>query len=118
MALLTVPAPGAAAGPQDGRDVVSMSGECSAGSTWTLAARSRALRVQVGARVSSPGTGQQWRLRLAHNGRPIARGRRLMRPNGSITIRRATPNEPGIDQFAITARNRTTGEICRGVLAY
>lgn len=121
--LLALPAVPADAGDRPlpgagGFDTISSTGTCDAESTWTLSARSRGLRIQLILELATGQPGERWRARLSQNGETIARGGRKSRADGSVRLRRPAANLPGVDEFAVVARNKTTGEKCRGTLSY
>lgn len=101
-----------------GFDAITSGGPCADSSLWELAARSRALRVMISLRISNTEPGDRWRIRLHQNDRRIARGNRKARIDGSVQMRRPARNLPGVDEFVLIARNRTTGETCKGTLTY
>lgn len=121
-AMLMPAAPGLAAPEprpaRGGSDVISASGTCSDGTNWTLAGKSRGLRVLV--RLQLRGVPKQrWAAELTQNERTIKRVRaKKMKRNGKLKIQRPAPNLPGPDQFTFRAVNRTTGNDCQGTLAY
>lgn len=109
LAAALMPSPPALADPAraaGGADWVVASGTCDAGGRWAIAAR--AARRGVLVRVRVIGGRGRWQVRLTHNGRPV-------RIRGRFAV---TRNEPGVDQYGLTARNRRTGQICVGALSY
>lgn len=114
MAITTVPA--LASGGDSG---AGATGPCSASSDWKLKAKSDNGRIEVEGEVDSNVNGQLWRWRLAHNGEITAHGRKMTHaPSGSFDVRRLMVNAEGRDKIALRAKNRATGEVCRGHLTF
>ena len=90
---------------------------CDAGSTWTLSGRSRFLRVVVSARIDTTPR-QRWVLRVQHNQVTVASLSRKSSGRGVVKVKGRVRNEPGMDTFTFTARNRNTNEICQGTLTF
>ena len=101
-----------------GADTITSSGQCSAGSAWTMGARAQRRGIMVAVRVDSGRPGQRWRLLLRHNGVPVAAGPRGTGARGVATIRRRTANLPGVDTYTFTARNPADPQTCTGALAF
>ena len=92
---------------------VKREGPCSGRSEWKLEVRldDGAFRVRWEADSGIPG--QQWRLRLRHNGTLIASALRTTNVDGEAQLRlRGVPNLAGRDTFAGFARNLRSGETC------
>ena len=91
---------------------VKREGPCSGNSEWKLEVRldDGTFRV-LGGRLGD--AGQQWRLRLRHNGTLIASTLRTTNSDGEAQLRlRGVENLAGRDTFAGFARNLRTGETC------
>ena len=104
--------------PRDGADVITASGTCSDGTSWTLAGKARGLRIVVGLQLRGEPK-QRWAAQLTQNGRVIKRVRaKQTKRNGKLRILRPAPNRPGTDLFVFRAKNRTSGAQCQGQLSY
>ncbi|MCH9720260.1 MAG: hypothetical protein K0U60_10390 [Actinomycetia bacterium] len=104
--------------PRGGADVITASGTCPDGTSWTLAGKARGLRILI--RLQLQGAPKQrWAAQLTQNDRAIkrVRGKKTKR-NGKLRILRPAPNRPGTDLFAFRAQNRTSGAQCQGQLSY
>ena len=96
---------------------VQRSGSCSVASTWQLSAGPRDGLIRVEFEVDQNVVGQTWRVRLADNRNVFFRGRRTTQaPSGSFTVTRRTADLAGTDRIVASARNLTTGELCKGVV--
>lgn len=100
-----------------GADTITSSGRCSAGASWTMGARAQRRGILVAVRVQSA-PWQRWRIVLRHNGTPVMLTVRGTGPRGVATVKRRTPNLPGVDTYTVVARNRAGQETCTGALAY
>ncbi len=122
-AALALPASPALATPdprpsRGGADVITASGKCTDGTSWTLAGKARGLRIVVGLRLRGERK-QRWAAQLTQNDRVIKRVRaKKTKRNGKLRILRPVPNRPGTDRFAFRAKNRTSGGQCQGQLSY
>ena len=104
--------------PRGGADVITASGTCSDGTSWTLAGKARGLRIVVGLQLRGEPK-QRWAAQITQNGRIIKRVRaKKTKRNGKLRILRPAPNRPGTDLFAFRAKNRTSGAQCQGQLSY
>ena len=113
----TAPAVARPGQPAGGSDRIVTTGVCDAGSTWTLSGRSRFLRVVVSARIDTTPR-QRWVLRVQHNQVTVASLSRKSSGRGVVKVKGRVRNEPGMDTFTFTARNRNTNEICQGTLTF
>ncbi len=92
---------------------VKREGPCSGNSDWKLEVRLDDGTFRVRWEADSGNTGQQWRLRLRHNGTLIASTLRTTNSDGEAQLRlRGVENLAGRDTFAGFARNLRTGETC------
>ena len=99
-------------------DVIAR-GSCSASSDWKLKASPDDGRIEVRGIVDSDVGGQRWRWKMLHNGSVSARGRATTESgSGEFRVRRLMVNVPGDDRIGWRAKNRKTGEVCRGNLTF
>ena len=103
--------------PGAGGDTIVARGTCSAGSTWSLAARAAGRGIQVTARLQSA-PGQRWRLSGGHSGVRMWRGSAVANRRGAVVVRRHTNNRPGVDTYQFGAVRKGARETCRGSLSY
>ncbi|HEX5017383.1 MAG TPA: hypothetical protein VFX15_07345 [Actinomycetes bacterium] len=98
---------------------VEREGNCSARSDWKLKASPDDGRIEVRGIVDSDVGGQRWRWKMLHNGSVSARGRATTESgSGEFRVRRLMVNVPGDDRIGWRAKNRRTGEVCRGNLTF
>jgi hypothetical protein len=96
---------------------VERSGTCSAGSVWTLKAKTDNGALEVEAQVDSNVVGQNWSWRIADNGTLAAKGQATtIAPSGSFSVNRHIPNLAGADKIVFRASNPASGETCRGTV--
>jgi hypothetical protein len=108
---LVVPAGIAAAGDRD----VIREGPCSGRSDWKLKLSPEDGRIEVEFEVDQNVVGDEWRVRIRHDGERVFRGTRTTRgASGSFEVRIVEPNRAGTDAFKARARNLSTDEVCRG----
>jgi hypothetical protein len=114
-AAVAVPALPAAADEDD----VVREGSCRGRTDWKVKASPEDGRIEVEGEVDSNRTGQRWRWRLLHNGSLSDRGTKATRGrSGSFEVRRVVVDLRGTDKLVFRARNRGSGEICRGVVNF
>ena len=100
-------------------DAVTKQGSCSATSTWKLKVKTDNAGLEVGAEVDSNVVGQTWNWTINDNGNRVAKGASVTTaPSGSFTVDRVIPNLAGPDKVAFRAKNRASGEVCRGVITF
>lgn len=100
-------------------DDVIRRGGCSGSSDWKLKASPENGRIEVEGEVDSNVNGQLWRWRMLHNGHVSARGKATtFGPSGSFKRRRLMVDTSGTDRIGWRAKNRATGEVCRGSLRF
>ena len=100
-------------------DDVIQRGSCSGRSDWKLKASPENNRIEVEGEVDSNVNGQNWKWRMLHNGQVSARGTATTRgASGSFDVRRLMVDLSGTDHIGWRAKNRATGEVCRGSLRY
>jgi hypothetical protein len=111
---LAVPAV-AAAGDRD----VIREGSCSGRSDWKLKLSPENGRIEVEFEVDQNVVGDDWRIRIRHDGELAFRGTRTTRgASGSFEVRIVEPNNAGTDNFRARARNLSTGEVCVGAASF
>lgn len=72
-------------------------------------------RVEVEYEVDQNRNGQNWRVRMFHNGERFFAGMRTTQPpSGSFEIRRVVNDAGGTDTIRARAKNVSTDELCRG----
>jgi hypothetical protein len=94
---------------------VQHTGQCSAGSIWTLKAKADDAQIEAEAEVDSNVVGQVWKWKISDNGTVAAKGTSTTTgPSGSFTVNRLVPNQAGADKFVLKASNAASGETCKG----
>lgn len=116
VALLLVVGSFAVAAPAvAGDDDVIRNGSCSGNSSWKVKLSPDNGRLEVEFEVDQNRNGQDWRVRMLHNGDVFFRGTRTTSaPSGSFEVRRVVDNSSGDDAIVARARNVNTDEVCRG----
>jgi hypothetical protein len=96
------------------RDVIR-EGPCSGRSDWKLKLSPEDGRIEVEFEVDQNVVGDEWRVRIRHDGQLAFRGTRTTRgASGSFELRIVEPNNAGADSFRARARNLSTDELCAG----
>jgi hypothetical protein len=99
-------------------DPVTRSGQCSGPSptTWTLrAAEAAGDQARIIFTVDSPVANRTWAVRMTRNGNQFFAGQRTTGPNGNFTVSTLGPEINNVaDTYVATARNLTSGVVCRG----
>jgi hypothetical protein len=86
---------------------------------WKLKAKPDDGRIDVEAEVDANRGGQVWTWRILHDGYVSYRGVRTTRPpSGSFTVTRRVVDMAGTDSIGFRAKNRASGQTCRGHLSY
>ena len=112
--VLAVPAV-ASAGDRD----VIREGPCSGRSDWKLKLSPEDGRIEVEFEVDQNVVGDEWRVRIRHEGEIAFRGTRTTRgASGSFELRIVEPNNAGTDGFRARARNLSTDEVCAGSASF
>ncbi|MGH2527095.1 MAG: hypothetical protein ACRDG2_10150 [Actinomycetota bacterium] len=112
--VLVVPAV-ASAGDGD----VIREGPCSGRSDWKLKLSPEDGRIEVEFEVDQNVVGDEWRVRIRHDGEIAFRGTRTTRgASGSFELRIVEPNNAGADNFRARARNLSTDEVCAGSASF
>jgi hypothetical protein len=112
--VLAVPAV-ASAGDRD----VIREGPCSGRSDWKLKLSPEDGRIEVEFEVDQNVVGDEWRVRIRHDGEIAFRGTRTTRgASGSFELRIVEPNNAGADNFRARARNLSTDEVCAGSASF
>lgn len=102
-----------------GDNEVIRTGSCSGSADWKIKAKPDDGRLEVEFEVDQNVVGDTWAVRIFDDGERIFAGRRTTRaPSGSFTVELRTNDRPGTDDFVGRARNLSTGEVCRGTLAF
>jgi hypothetical protein len=97
--------------------VVTKTGTCSAGHSFTLKAKPDNGALEVEWEVDQNRNGQVWTWAITHDGVTKAYGRATTKaPSGSFSVTRRVVNAAGVHTISGAARNVVTGEICRGSL--
>jgi hypothetical protein len=105
VALLTAPV----AGAKDGD--IRRVGTCTKSSSSKIKLSEENGRIEVEFEVDQNRNGVRWNVRIAQNGRQVARMTRVTRgPSGSFEARIVAGNRAGADRFVATATRR--GETC------
>ena len=116
--LATALAIGALAGPAATlASGVVRSGNCSAGSVYTLQAEHDNGRIQVELEVETNRSGQAWYVRFWDNGVRVYAGRVATQADGTLTVDRSIANRPGVDHIKARATNPATGEVCQATVS-
>jgi len=68
--------------------------------------------LESGFEVDGMRPGGLWSVLLTHDGAVYYRGTAKVLADGSFSIDKVVRNLAGVDRFAGTARNRTTGQVC------
>ena len=100
------------------RDVIR-EGPCSGRSDWKLKLSPEDGRIEVEFEVDQNVVGDEWRVRIRHDGEIAFRGTRTTRgASGSFELRIVEPNNAGADNFRARARNLSTDEVCAGSASF
>jgi hypothetical protein len=100
------------------RDVIR-EGSCSGRSDWKLKLSPEDGRIEVEFEVDQNVVGDEWRVRIRHDGEIAFRGTRTTRgASGSFELRIVEPNSAGADSFRARARNISTDEVCAGSASF
>jgi hypothetical protein len=100
-------------------DDVIRRGGCSGSTDWKLKASPEDGRIEVEGEIDSNRNGQVWRWRMLHDGSLSARGKaKTHGPSGSFEVRRVMVDLSGTDTFVFRAKNRRSGEVCRGTVRF
>jgi hypothetical protein len=100
------------------RDVIR-EGPCSGRSDWKLKLSPEDGRIEVEFEVDQNVVGDEWRVRIRHDGKMAFRGTRTTRgASGSFELRIVEPNNAGADNFRARARNFSTDEVCAGSASF
>lgn len=100
------------------RDVIR-EGPCSGRSDWKIKLSPEDGRIEVEFEVDQNVVGDEWRVRIRHDGQLAFRGTRTTRgASGSFELRIVEPNNAGADSFRARARNLSTDEVCAGSASF
>lgn len=112
---LVVPAGMASAGNND----VIERGSCSGSSEWKLKLSPQDGRIEAEYEVDQNVSGDQWRVKIRHNGDLVFNDTRTTGgDSGSFDVRIVENDRAGIDRFKAKARNPSTGEVCIGTASF
>jgi hypothetical protein len=99
-------------------DVIK-TGSCSARSDWKLKLGPDNNRIEVEFQVDQNKAGQDWKVRVLHDGTVVHRETATTGgASGSFTIRLREPDNAGTDSFVAKARNLSTDEACKGSASF
>ena len=99
-------------------DDVERRGSCSDSSRWELDLERTQGGIEVDYEVDQNVVGDEWRVKLVHDGDVFFRGVRTTHgDDGSFDVERHTNDAAGTDHFVGKAVNTSTGEVCRGTAA-
>ena len=94
-------------------------GPCSGRSDWKLKLSPEDGRIEVEFEVDQNVVGDEWRVRIRHDGEIAFRGTRTTHgARGSFELRIVEPNNAGADNFRARARNLSTDEVCAGSASF
>jgi hypothetical protein len=114
-ALLAVGSVPAAANEDD----VIQRGSCSGRTDWKLKASPEDGGIEAEFEVDQNMVGDDWRVRIIHDGERIFSGVRTTRgASGSFEVEIVEDDRAGTDRFVGKARNLSTDETCRGSVAF
>jgi hypothetical protein len=100
------------------RDVIR-EGRPAAGATGSSSSVREDGRIEVEFEVDQNVVGDEWRVRIRHEGEIAFRGTRTTRgASGSFGLRIVEPNNAGADGFRARARNLSTDEVCAGSASF
>ena len=102
------------ASAKDG-DVIQ-TGSCSGSGDWKLKLSPDNGKIEVEFEVDTNRNGQTWHVKIKRDGNVLASGSRVTQaPSGSFEFRTRVSNTAGADTIVARARNRASGQVCRGV---
>jgi hypothetical protein len=112
-----VAGPAGASGGDD--NDVRTHGSCSGSTDWKMKAKADNGRIEVESEVDSNKVGQTWNWKLKDNGVQVSSGSSTTTgPSGSFEVARRPANRAGTDHFVFRATNPSSGEVCRGTVAW
>jgi hypothetical protein len=98
-------------------DDVVRRGQCTGSTHWKVKAGPDDGRIEVEGEIDSNRNGQVWHWRIVHDGSVSAHGKKTTQaPSGSFEVRRLLVNLRGTDRIVFRAKNRRSGEVCRGTV--
>lgn len=107
LGLVSMPAAQADRGPERERQK-----ECSASSWAGLSVEQERRGIEADFDIEGGPAGQQWRLRMTHNGEVAARATRVADYEGEVDFSRRLPDSNGRDSVVVRAVS-SAGEVCR-----
>lgn len=90
-------------------------GRCSATSYWDLSLEKERGRIEIDVDIDSRQAGEQWTVKVTHNGRTVFNRTRSTDDEGELDVDRTVRNKKGTDTISFTARS-SAGETCSGRL--
>ena len=88
-------------------------GQCSAGSLWTITAKPDNGRMEVEFQVDSNRIGESWTVRITDNDELVSEATPVtLAPSGSFTVRTLTTDRAGVDHVVGVARSMGIDETC------
>jgi hypothetical protein len=97
-------------------DPVIAEGTCSQGSTWKLEATPDEGLIEVEFGVDSEVAGESWGVALLDNRQPFFAQRVTTDEKGDYAVSAFATDQSGDDRIRAVTRNRTTGEVCTGLV--
>lgn len=94
-------------------------GACTRNSDWELDLEKEHGRIEVHVEVDTHRrqAGNQWRVRIWHNGTKFTDVVRGTDRDGEVEVERRRSDRRGADSFHFHAVDRVSGEVCRGTLS-
>ena len=101
-----------------GADDVIHQGSCTGTADWRLKAKPDNNRIELEFEVDSNRVGQNWNVKIFHDGQRILNGTRTTAgASGSFAVHKLTANHAGRDQFRATATRVGGTQTCTGRVA-
>jgi hypothetical protein len=100
----------------DGREVAKR-GHCSAGAHWELDAEDEGARLELDFEVKTATAGQDWRVKLRHDGDVFARMTKTTHADGDFEVERHVTDTVGTDTLGARAVNLKTQQVCKARLS-
>jgi len=102
-----------AAFADDGREV-RKHGLCSGAALWQMEAEDEGARLELEFDVNSSIAGQEWRVKLRHDGEVFTRVIKTTNSHGNFEVDRSVYDGLGADALGARAVNVGSGEVCEG----
>jgi hypothetical protein len=97
----------------DGREVRKR-GSCSRGAVWALEVEDEGARLEMEFDVNATIAGQNWSVKLRHDGDVFARMTKTTNAYGNFEVERSVYDGLGTDTLGARAVNLRNGEVCDG----